>query len=116
MSSSARKNRNPSPGRAYRAGQERAKNRAAEAEDVPFIERLLAYCSLGIIVISVVAYLSTLIAAWFISREALSESLWPVVVWLSYVGLPLGFVLLFVLLFLSMRRRSKAQRAGRKKK
>ena len=44
-------------------------------------------------------------------REALAGSLWPVVVGISYVGLPVGFVLLIVLLGMSYAKRGR--RGGR---
>lgn len=115
MSASARRHRSSTPSRAYKAGQKRAEARDTEAEDAPLIERILAFSSLGLIALAVVSYLATLFTAMFTSREVLTEDVWPVVVWISYVGLPLGFILLIVLIIINMRRRSKAQQTGRKR-
>mgnify|MGYP001129616635 CR=1 len=79
-----------------------------EAEDAPkfsIFERVLAYIAVTLMVVAVVAYLTTLIVGLAAGREALAGSLWPIVVGISYVGLPIGFVLLMILLFISYRRR-----------
>lgn len=73
------------------------------------LERVLAFSTLTIMALAVAAYLTTLMVGMIAGRQALAESMWPVVVWISYVGLPVGFVLLMVLLGLNYRRRG-AQR------
>ncbi len=74
-------------------------------------ERVLAYAAFAIIVIAVAAYLTTLIVAMVAGREVLAASLWPAVVWISYVGLPVGFVLLMVLLGINFSRRGSSRGA-----
>ena len=70
------------------------------------VERVLASLSLSIIALAVLSFVATLIAGIAgASREALATGFWPVVVWVSYVGLPVGFVLIIALLLLSRRRR-----------
>lgn len=71
------------------------------------LERVLAYASVTIIVVAVLSYLTTLFVAMAAGREVLAEGLWQIVVFMSYVGLPVGFVLLMVLLGLNFRRRGK---------
>lgn len=84
-----------------------------EAEDTPkfsLFERVLAYAATALIVLAVAAYLTTLIVGMVAGREALAASLWPLVVGISYVGLPVGFVLLVVLLAINYRRRGSGRR------
>lgn len=69
------------------------------------VERVLAFASLAMIAVAVVAYLTTLIVAMAAGREALATSLWPLIVWISYVGLPVGFLLLIALLVINFSRR-----------
>ena len=78
---------------------------STDSSKYPLVERLLAYSSLAIIAVAVAAYLTTLMVAMIGGRDALAGSMWPVVVWISYVGLPIGFVLLVVLLVLNFSRR-----------
>lgn len=74
-------------------------------------ERMLAYAAVIIMVLAVLSYITTLIVGMVAGREALAGSLWPVVVGISYVGLPVGFVLLIVLLGMSYAKRGR--RGGR---
>jgi len=78
---------------------------SAESNKYSVVERVLAYASFSIMAIAVLAYLTTLIVAMVAGREALAANLWPAVVWISYVGLPVGFVLLMVLLGINFSRR-----------
>lgn len=73
------------------------------------LERVLAYTSVAIIVLAVLSYLTTLIVAMAAGREVLADGLWQIVVFMSYVGLPVGFVLLMVLLVMNFRRRAREQ-------
>lgn len=70
------------------------------------VERLLAYVTLAIIAVAVISFFVTLIVGMN-NREVLADGIWPFVVALTYVGLPIAFVLLILLLILSMRRRGK---------
>ena len=81
------------------------KRMSTDSSKFPVVERLLAYSSLTIIAVAVAAYLTTLVVAMVAGRDALAASMWPVVVWISYVGLPIGFVLLMILLVLNFSRR-----------
>lgn len=71
-------------------------------------ERVLAYAAVTIMAVAVAAYLTTLIVAMVAGREALAFGLWQTVVFISYVGLPVGFVLLMILLGINFRRRGRA--------
>lgn len=78
------------------------------------LERTLAFLSLSIIAIAVISFFATLVAGLLgVTREELASGLWPVVTWVSYVGLPVGFVLMITLILLTRRRRSRAMRSGR---
>lgn len=72
-------------------------------------DRFLAYGASFLIVLSILAHLSTLIAAALTNRFVLTEFFWPVVVWIAYIGLPLGFLMLVILLFSTRRKRVKTQ-------
>ena len=77
----------------------------SEQQQSSVLERVLAYSAVGIIVIAVLSYLTTLIVAMVAGREALAHGLWQFIVVVSYVGLPVGFVML--LLGINFRRRSR---------
>ena len=79
----------------------------SEQQKPSVLERVLAYASIAIIVVAVVSYLTTLVVAMVAGREALAHGLWQFVVFVSYVGLPVGFVLLMVLLGVNFRRRGR---------
>ncbi|MGO1735957.1 MAG: hypothetical protein ACTHZ9_06505, partial [Leucobacter sp.] len=57
--------------------------------------------------LALLSFITTLIVGLAGNRELLADGMWPIVVWISYVGLPLAFVLLMTLLIVSMRRRGK---------
>lgn len=81
---------------------------STEAEDAPkfsIFQRVLAYIAVTLIALAVVAYLTTLVVGLAAGREALAGSLWPIVVGISYIGLPVGFVVLVILLAISYGRR-----------
>lgn len=81
-----------------------------DAEETPKIsrfERVLAYVAVAIMVIAVVSYLTTLIVGMSAGPDALAGELWPFVVAVSYVGLPIGFLLIVVLLVISYVRRGR---------
>lgn len=84
--------------------------RMSEQPKSPVLERVLAYSSVAIMVIAVLSYLTTLIVAMAAGREVLAQGLWQFVVFVSYVGLPVGFVLLMVLLGINFSRRGREKR------
>lgn len=81
-----------------------------ESPKFSMIERLLAYASIAIIALAIGSYLTTLIVALAAGRQALISGLWPLVTWIAFYGLPIGFVLLIALLVISFSRRARAAR------
>lgn len=81
-----------------------------ESPKFTLLERLLAYGAAAIIALAVGAYLTTLIVALAAGREALVSGLWPLVTWIAFFGLPIGFVLLIALLIINFTRRGRAAR------
>ncbi|MDI6023801.1 hypothetical protein QBL02_09600 [Leucobacter sp. UT-8R-CII-1-4] len=79
----------------------------SEQQQSSVLEKILAYTSVSIIVIAVGAYLTTLIVAMAAGREVLADGLWQVVTFISYIGLPIGFVLLITLLIMNFSRRGR---------
>lgn len=62
----------------------------------------------GIVGVSIVAFFSVIIAtAVGMERDDFAQGLWPVVSMLPLIGLPVGFVLIMVLLFVSTTRRRR---------
>ena len=70
------------------------------------LERVLALTTLAIIGVAVICFFVTLIVGMN-DRFLLAEGVWPVLVALTYIGLPVAFGLRVVLLIISMRRRGK---------
>jgi hypothetical protein len=67
-------------------------------------ENILAYMAAGVIGVSLLSILVILIASW------LKFKLIAVVLALPLIGLPLGFVLIFALLIISIVRKSRENR------
>lgn len=70
------------------------------------IERVLAAMVASIIALSLLCFVVLLVAG--LVGTDVSTGLWPVVAWIPYVGLPVGFLLIVTLLLLGVRRRGKA--------
>lgn len=71
-------------------------------------EKVLAFSSLSIIAFAILSFFATLIAALVgVERETLAQGFWPIITWIGYVGLPIGFVLMIVLLIVTRRRRKR---------
>ena len=81
--------------------------------DVPVrrIDRILAYTALGLTLLSIVCFFAVILA-----RPAgvvdFGHGLWPTIIVLPLIGLPLAFILIAILLIMSFVRRSRANRAG----
>lgn len=72
------------------------------------LERILAYLALFVIAIALASFFATMIAALAgVSRETLAIGFWPIVAWIGYVGLPIGFLLIISLLLVTRRRRKQ---------
>jgi hypothetical protein len=75
-------------------------------------ERIIAYMLAAAIGASILAILAIIVATGAGVRN-FGEGVWPVVIMLPYVGLPLGFVLVITLLVVSGIRKSRAARDDR---
>lgn len=72
------------------------------------IEKVLAYMAVGVIGLSVLSILITLVSQMFESNGGL-----VIFRQIPVIGLPVGFVLVLVLLIVSMSRKSKEARKGK---
>ena len=82
-----------------------------EESNPSLTEKVLAYSALSIIALAIISFFATLIAALVgVEREVLAEGFWPVVTWIGYVGLPIGFLLIITLLIITRRRRKSELR------
>jgi hypothetical protein len=74
------------------------------------IERVLAAMIAAIVGVSVIAIVATMIAAG--TGTAMSGGIWPTLVLIGYVGLPLAFLVIVVFLVASTVRRRRLARTG----
>jgi hypothetical protein len=81
--------------------------------DIPVrrIDRILAYMSLGLAVISIVCFFAVILARPA-GVEDFSEGLWPLVVVLPLIALPLAFLMIVALLIMTFVRRARANRGN----
>jgi len=81
--------------------------------DVPVrrLDRILAFMSLGLAVISIGCFLAIIIA-----RPAgvtdFTEGIWPIVAVLPLIALPIAFLMILALLIMTFVRRARANRGG----
>ena len=77
-------------------------------------ERVLAFMFVGIVAISILAFVAvmigTLVGAG--ANDGFSQGVWPIVLTLPLFGLPIAFVLLIALIIVNGVRRARASRAG----
>lgn len=86
----------------------RLEEMTTESSSPSRFERVLAIAAVTIIGLAVLAFLVTLVLGLTdTGRETLATGAWPLAVWTSYVGLPVGFALIIVLLIVNNRRRAK---------
>ncbi|MEO7121592.1 MAG: multidrug ABC transporter ATPase [Lacisediminihabitans sp.] len=80
-------------------------------------ERVLAYMIVGIVGVSIVAFFAMIIGTFAgMTAPDFAQGVWPTVAYAPLVGLPIGFILIFVLLILGIRRRGReAANANTKK-
>ena len=80
--------------------------------DVPVrrIDRILAYMSFGLLVLSIVCFVAIMIGS--AGGGDMREGIWPTVGALVWFAPPLAFILLIALLIMSFARRARANRAG----
>jgi len=80
--------------------------------DVPVrrIDRILAFMSLGLLVLSIVSFFGIMIASS--AGADMGTGIWPAVGLLVYVAPIVAFALLLTVLIMSFVRRSRANREG----
>lgn len=75
------------------------------------IDRILAYMALGLTIVSIVCFFAVILARP-LGVEDFSEGIWPLVVVLPLIALPIAFILIVVLLIVSFVRRSRANKGA----
>jgi len=80
--------------------------------DVPVrrIDRILAFMSLGLLVLSIVSFFAIMIATT--ADADMSSGIWPLVGVLVYIAPIVAFALLMAVLIMSFVRRARANRGG----
>jgi hypothetical protein len=75
------------------------------------IDRILAFMALGLTVLSIVCFFAVILARP-LGVDDFSAGLWPLVVVLPLIALPIAFVMIVVLLVMSFVRRSRANKGA----
>ena len=76
-------------------------------------ERILAFMSLGIALLSILCFFAIIIGTWSgMTIEDFGSGIWPFVALLPNIGLPLAFVLIITLLVITWVRRRRANQAS----
>ncbi|MBT1035806.1 hypothetical protein KJY78_05540 [Canibacter sp. lx-45] len=83
---------------------------SSRADEFPKFDRVLVYIAVASIALSILSYFVTLITAAIVGRDVLVAAGMQNIALLAYVGLPLGFFLIFVLLFRVQRRRARSRK------
>ena len=73
------------------------------------IDRILAFMSLGLVALSILCFFATMLARP-LGVTDFSEGIWPLVVVIPLIALPIGFVLIVVLLIMSFVRKARANK------
>ncbi|PWC06921.1 multidrug ABC transporter ATPase [Mycetocola zhujimingii] len=77
-------------------------------QNISRFERVLAFMLLGLVILSVGTFLAIIIGTWQgMGSSDFASGIWPVVVMVPYIGLPLAFILLITLMITSVVRRSR---------
>jgi FtsH-binding integral membrane protein len=81
-------------------------------EDLPVrrIDRILAFMSLGLLVLSIVSFFAIMIAS--AADADMRSGIWPLVGVLVYIAPIVAFALLLAVLIMSFVRRARANRGG----
>ena len=81
-------------------------------EDVPVrrIDRILAFMSLGLLVLSIVSFSAIMIASS--SGADMGTGIWPAVGLLVYIAPIIAFAMILAVLIMSFVRRARANRGG----
>ncbi len=81
-------------------------------EDVPIrrLDRILAFMSLGLLLLSIVCFFAIMIASS--AGVDFSSGVWPAIGLIVYIAPVLAFVLLLIVLIMTFVRRARANRGG----
>ena len=81
--------------------------------DVPVrrIDRILAYMALGLTLVSIVCFFAVILARP-LGVDDFTGGVWPLVVVLPLIALPIAFVMIVALLIMSFVRRSRANKGA----
>lgn len=90
----------------------RAMSKPTSNADLPVrrIDRILAFMSLGLIVLSIVCFFAVIIGS--ATGAAMATGIWPTIGVIVWIAPPLAFVLMMTVLIMSFVRRARANRAG----
>jgi hypothetical protein len=83
--------------------------------DVPIrrIDRILAFMSLGIALLSIICFFAILIGtATGLDQTDFGQGVWPMVAAIPVFGLPIAFLLIMTLLIMSFVRRARAAKSA----
>ncbi|HWI30270.1 MAG TPA: multidrug ABC transporter ATPase [Microbacterium sp.] len=83
--------------------------------DVPIrrIDRILAFMSLGIAILSIVCFFAIIIGSGMGMKQAdFATGIWPMIAAIPLFGLPIAFLLIIALLIMSFVRRSRAAKSS----
>jgi TRAP-type C4-dicarboxylate transport system permease small subunit len=81
------------------------------SDDVPVrrIDRILAFMSLGIALLSIICFFAIIIGtATGMEQRDFGQGIWPLIAAIPLFGLPIAFVLIITLLIMSFVRRARA--------
>ncbi|BDZ55716.1 hypothetical protein [Agromyces marinus] len=78
------------------------------------VERILAFMVAATVGLSIASFLAVMIAtlSGVGADDGFSNGIWPLVIMLPLIGLPIGFVLLVTLLIVNGVRRSRESKQG----
>ncbi|MFH8249451.1 multidrug ABC transporter ATPase [Microbacterium sp. B2969] len=75
------------------------------------IDRILAYMALGLTILSIVCFFAVILARP-LGVTDFTVGLWPLVVVMPLIALPIAFIMIIVLLVMSFVRRSRANKGA----
>ncbi|MDU0367563.1 multidrug ABC transporter ATPase [Microbacterium sp. KSW4-17] len=80
-------------------------------DDVPVrrIDRILAFMSLGLLVLSIVCFFAIIVGSS--SGADMGSGIWPTIGVIVYIAPPVAFVCLLAVLIMSFARRARANKA-----
>ena len=75
------------------------------------VDRILATMAMGLLILSIAAFAAIMIAtAAGMEQADFATGIWPAVALVTYVGLPVAFVLFLIVIVMSLVRRARANR------